>query len=149
MIKQLGKIDGVGRIEGVIEDIDVNGPKFKQLSIEHQTLIVLNRKREQLKQELKRTENQISKLKEKLKPLAESKAVNWVWIWYKKMTSIKWKEEFIAFNGTEAAERVAQKYEQKSYPQVGVQYVDPIETRIVEDTPTLKSRLSKLKLKSK
>ena len=151
MIKQLGKIEGVGRIEGIVEDIDVNSPKFKALSIEHQTLIVLSRKREELKQELKRTEKQITKLKEKLKPLAESKAVSWVWIWYKKMTSIKWKEEFIAFNGTEAAERVAQKYEQKSYPQVGVQYVDPIETRISKDPPKLKlkSKLNKLKLKLK
>jgi hypothetical protein len=146
MIKQLGKIDGVGRIERIVEDIDVNSPKFKKLSIEHQQLIVLSRKREELKQELKKTENKIIKLKEELKPLAESKEVNWVWIWFKKMTSIKWKEEFISFAGEDEAKKVAEKYEQKSYPQVGVQYVDPIETRISTDPP-IKSKLSKLKLK--
>lgn len=122
MIKNLGKY------EGKVEDITIDSFEFLKLDTNHQQLIKLSQRKERIKQELKDIDKEIDQIKEQIKPLVEKKTIKWAWIWFKSMTSIKWKEEFITYAGTAAAEKVAQKYEQKKYPQIGIQYVDPYET---------------------
>lgn len=122
----------LGHYEGTVEDIDTNSLKFKLLDERHKQIIYLAIEREQLKQRLKAIEESIDTIREEIKPEAKSGNIAWAWIWNKKSGRVKWKQEFINALGRNKAIEVSESYQTKTYPQVGIQYVDPIPDSIVQ-----------------
>ena len=125
-------IKNLGHYIGEVEDIEMGSLKYKCLDSRHQELIFLSKEREKINQRLTEIEEQISSIKESIKDDIKSGSIKWGWIWMKKQTRVKWKEEFIKFLGTKKANEVKSKYEQKEYEQIGIQYVDSLPENIIQ-----------------
>lgn len=141
-------IKNLGHYEGVVEDLKPT--EFNKLHILHRSLINLNKEKEILTNKLKEIDEKIKEIKEKIKPDVEKGKIKWAWVWYLNQTRVKWKEEFVKFLGIKKAQEVTETYQKKTYPQIGIQYVDPILDTIVqikENPPKFKT--NKIKLKSK
>ena len=136
----------LGHYEGEVEDIDIDSLKFKMLSPLHQEVIKLSREKESLSNQIKAIDERITSIRDQLLP--QAKILNWLWIWYKKSTRVKWKEEFVKALGQPKANEVTKQYATTEYPQLGIKYVDPLPESIVQvkDNPS-KFPIIKHKLK--
>lgn len=140
-------IKNLGHYEGMVEEIDPFSKKFEQLDQRHKTLIRLDWEKIELKAKLKEIEAKIAIIKEDIKPEAFNDQLDWTWIYNRKRTNVKWKEEFIKHCGSGKAQEIATQYKQKEYPTIGIKYIDPTPESIkqVKKNPPKFSRKLKLK----
>lgn len=117
-------IKNLGHYVGEVEDIDVNSIQFRLLQPLHREAIKLSIARNVLTNELKEIDERINQIRDELMPFVDE--FDWLWIWTKKRTSVKWKEEFVKALGQPKADAIVKQYKTKSYPQLGIKYVDPI-----------------------
>lgn len=114
----------LGHYQGEIEDIEIDSLQFKLLDGVHQEAIKLTRKKEQLKEQIKEIDERMTEIRSGLFQFANQ--LDWLWIWQKKSTRVKWKEEFVKALGQPKAEAITKQYKTKEYPQLGIKFVDPI-----------------------
>jgi sporulation protein YlmC with PRC-barrel domain len=122
----------LGHYVGEVEDIDLDSKEFNQLELVHQTAIKIEHERKLLKERMEYLDNEMSKIREALKEHLKSNEVDWAWLWDKKRTNVKWKAEFVKACGTKKAEEIVNQYKSKTYPQVGIKYIDPIPDSITQ-----------------
>ena len=123
----------LGHYEGEVEDINIESKKFQSLNPVHQRAIKLARKRDELKAQLEEVDNELKITRDALlEHINSGNQVDWAWIWNKTKTNVKWKEEFVKALGQPKADALTKEYKTKSYPQVGIQYIDPIPDSIVQ-----------------
>ena len=122
----------LGHYEGIIEDINTKSSKFRILNIKHQQLILLSIDKKKLSSRIEEIDLEISTIKESIKSGINKGIIKWAWIWIKKSSRVKWKQEFINALGRKKAKEVALDYETKEYPQIGIQYIDPEVTSIIQ-----------------
>jgi hypothetical protein len=141
-------IKNLGHYQGVVEDINPNSLQFKLLDQRHKNLIRLSIEKQNLTARLKEIDKEIDEIKTEIKPEIKSGLIHWAWIWMKKATRVKWKEEFVIACGQPKANEVLKKYKAIEYPQISIQYIDPIPESIVQikenpnKFPTVKYKLS-------
>lgn len=138
----------LGHYVGEVEDIDVDSLKFKLLDQRHREAITLGRIQIKLSNELKQVNERLSEIRSQLMVIQKIDPQNWMWIWEKKRTSVKWKDEFVKALGQRKADAITKKYKTKKHPQLGIKYVDPIPDSIIqikENPPKFKTIKHKLK----
>lgn len=137
----------LGHYQGEVEDIDINSNQFKFLPPLHKEVIKLSREKESLSSRIKDIDNRISEIRNEL--LAHVDECDWLWIWDLKRTRVKWKEEFVKALGQPKADAITKRYKTKTYPQLGIRFVDPIPDSIkqIKSNPG-KFPIVKHKLKS-
>jgi t-SNARE complex subunit (syntaxin) len=138
----------MGHYEGIVEDIDTSSEKFKQLDKRHQWLILLEQERLELKGKLDLCNEHIKEIKDNLKEEAFNNQLDWTWVYNRKRTNVRWKEEFIRHLGSGKAEEVANQYKTKEYPTIGIQYIDAIPDSIKQIKANPPKFVRKHKLKS-
>lgn len=138
-------VKNLGHYEGIVEEL----PKDKtNLDKIHMQLIYWNSIKEKATKDLDEANNKINQIKEEIKPDIEKGLIKWAWIWIKKRTNIKWKEEFERYLGKQKIHEVMSQYEATEYPQIGIQYIDPVPESI-QLKEVKKPIIKKLKLRSK
>lgn len=128
-------IKNLGHYEGIVEDINIKSLRFKTLNPHHQELILLNRESLTLSDRIAEIKDRIAEIKSTIETEVNAGVIPWAWIWFKKSTRVKWKEEFVKACGQPRANAVVQSYKGKQYPQIGIQYVDPIPNTIKQIKP--------------
>lgn len=125
-------IKSMGHYQGEVEEINIDSNEFKQLHEVHQSAIQLSKEKEVLKQRIDEIDLELSNIRDALKLHMDENEVDWAWIWNKKSTRVKWKEEFVKALGQKKANEITKNYKTKVHPQVGIRFIDPIPDSIVQ-----------------
>lgn len=116
----------LGHYEGEVEELSKD--QYLKLDDAHKLYI-------DFYLEKRRYQERIDKLNETLEAIKNNLIVeyeihkslpDWAWIWEIKKSNVKWKEEFIKVLGAKKAEEITKQYQQKTYPQIGIRFIDPI-----------------------
>lgn len=110
----------------------------------HYSLYTLSKKIAVAKEELAELEDQFKDLKDSLNP---NNLPNWAWNWIKKQGRVAWKQIVIDRLGQTYVNKISAKQKQKEYPQIGIQFIDPVPDKIPIDPIKKKSLLKPKRLK--
>jgi len=114
-----------------------------QMNDLHLAIYELDQEKISLSESLNKVDEQLKIHYDRVSELLDSKdPPNWAWTWEFKKSNIKWKEEFINRLGKAEANKILSVAKQKSYPKIGIQYIDPNPDHIPE-TPIAKLKKGK------
>ena len=110
----------------------------------HYAFYSLSKKIAVAKEELAEMEDQFKDLKDELDP---NNLPSWAWSWIKRQGRVAWKQIVIDRLGQTYANQISAKQKQKEYPQIGIQFIDPVPDKIPIDPTKKKLQLKPKRLK--
>jgi hypothetical protein len=114
----------------------------------HLAIYELTQEKNSLNQSLSEVNDKLERYYNRVKELLDSDTPpNWAWTWDYKKTNVQWKQEFIKRLGKAEANKILSVAKQKSYPKIGIRFIDPNPEDIPENPiDKAKRNVSKLDL---